>query len=118
MDVAETVFPWVALVIAVAAIVTPPLQMGNPVRRRDMQLTLNMSRKSNAVVGIVWAAAAIGMIVFGIALVTVGRGYMWALIPLGLAQLFTVGHYFYIARLPFPDLEGEAEEEASEKFPN
>jgi hypothetical protein len=117
MDVAEAVFPWVAVVIAIAAVVTPPLQMANPVRRRDMQLTLNLSRKSNAIVGAVWAAAAVVVILLGIAFVAVGRGYMWALIPLGLAQLFMVGYHVYIACLPFPDLEGEAEEDESANAP-
>jgi hypothetical protein len=83
--------------------------MANPVRRRDMQLSLNVSRKTNAIVGIVWAAAAVVMILLGIAFVAMGREYSWGLIPLGLAQLFTVGYYAYIALLPFPDLEGEAE---------
>ena len=70
-----------------------------------MQLSLHSTRWGlvvRAASGVIGAAftALIGSL-----LIAGGHSFAWGFFPLAGAQLFTLGFYMYIARLPFPYFE-------------
>lgn len=95
-----------------ATVTVIPLRFRNQIARRDLQLSMNMSPRSNVVSGIALSLGALVAVFFGVGFLEAGYSYAWGWFPLAAAALFMVVFFAHVARQPFPDLEGDTDSNA------